>query len=105
MAARAALQSLPNGPPSLPGDIRRSGARRQLHGSGAAFCNFALGGQQTPGLVRVLAATPPTGLDIYVVYPARNKLPKRVRAFLDHLRDWARSPPDWALVEPAPETT
>ena len=45
-------------------------------------------------LVSVLAATPPTGLDIYVVYPARNNLPKRVRTFLDHLRDWARSPPD-----------
>ncbi len=52
-------------------------------------------------LVSVLAATPPTGLDIYVVYPARNNLPKRVRAFLDHLREWARSPPDWAQ---APET-
>ena len=53
-------------------------------------------------LVKVLAATPPTGLDIYVVYPARNNLPKRVRAFLDHLHDWARSPPDWAK---GPEST
>lgn len=47
-------------------------------------------------LINVLPGTPPTGLDIYVIYPARNNLPKRVRAFLDHLRDWARSPPDWA---------
>lgn len=47
-------------------------------------------------LVSVLPETPPTGLDIYVIYPARNNLPRRVRAFLDHLRDWARSPPDWS---------
>ncbi len=47
-------------------------------------------------LVSVLPEAPPVGLDIYVIYPARNNLPKRVRAFLDHLRDWARSPPDWA---------
>lgn len=52
-------------------------------------------------LVNVLPETPPTGLDIYVIYPARNNLPKRVRAFLDHLRAWARSPPDWAQG-PAP---
>ena len=47
-------------------------------------------------LVNVLPETPPTGLDIYVIYPARNNLPRRVRAFLDHLRAWARVPPDWA---------
>ena len=47
-------------------------------------------------LVNVLPQTPPLGLDIYVIYPARSNLPQRVRAFLDHLRDWARSPPDWA---------
>ena len=52
-------------------------------------------------LVNVLPQTPPTGLDIYVVYPARDNQPKRVRAFLDCLRDWARSPPDWSL----PSTT
>ena len=53
-------------------------------------------------LVNVLPGTPPTGLDICVIYPARNNLPKRVRAFLDHLRDWARSPPDWAQPPVAP---
>ena len=51
-------------------------------------------------LVRVLPKTPPLGLDIYVIYPARSNLPQRVRAFVDHLRDWARSPPDWS--QPAP---
>ncbi len=53
-------------------------------------------------LVAVLPETPPTGLDIYVIYPARNNLPKRVRAFLDHLREWARSPPDWARAPSPP---
>lgn len=47
-------------------------------------------------LVEVLPATPPVGLDISVIYPARDNLPKRVRAFIDFLRDWARSPPGWA---------
>lgn len=49
-------------------------------------------------LLAVLPETPPTGLDIYLIYPARSNLPKRVRAFIEHLRDWARSPPDWAHV-------
>lgn len=52
-------------------------------------------------LVSVLPATPPLGLDIYVIYPARDNLPKRVRAFIDFLRDWARQPPDWAAA-PSP---
>ncbi len=53
-------------------------------------------------LVAVLPETPPMGLDICVIYPARNNLPKRVRAFLDHLRDWARAPPDWATAPTPP---
>lgn len=52
-------------------------------------------------LVSVLPETPPLGLDIYVIYPARNNLPKRVRAFIDFLRDWARSPPAWSVM-PSP---
>ncbi|WP_418315522.1 LysR family transcriptional regulator [Piscinibacter sakaiensis] len=47
-------------------------------------------------LVSVLGETPPTGLDIYVIYPARNNLPRRVRAFIDFLREWAATPPDWS---------
>ncbi len=56
----------------------------------------------TGRLVNVLPETPPLGLDIHVIYPARSNLPKRVRAFLDHLRDWARSPPDWAQPDMPP---
>ncbi len=51
----------------------------------------------TGRLVKVLPKSPPTGLDIYVIYPARHNLPRRVRAFLDFLQDWARDTPDWAL--------
>jgi DNA-binding transcriptional LysR family regulator len=48
-------------------------------------------------LVALLPHSPPTGLDIWVIYPARNNLPRRVRAFIDFLREWAADPPDWAL--------
>ncbi len=51
-------------------------------------------------LVNVLPGTPPLGLDIYVIYPARANLPRRVRAFIDFLREWARSPPQWSVVPP-----
>lgn len=51
-------------------------------------------------LVNVLPGSQPTGLDIYVVYPARSNVPKRVLTFLDFLRGWARTPPDWS-GEPA----
>lgn len=47
-------------------------------------------------LVTVLPQTPPTGLDIHVVYPARINLPKRVRSFIDYLQAWAQSSPDWS---------
>jgi len=47
--------------------------------------------------VNVLPETPPLGLDVDANYPPRRgNLPKRVRAFVDFLCDWARSPPDWA---------
>ncbi len=52
-------------------------------------------------LVAVLPESPPTGLDIYVIYPARRNLPKRVRAFLDFLQDWARTPPEWVSLSAA----
>ncbi len=46
--------------------------------------------------------TPPTGLDISVIYPARSNLPQRVRAFIDFLREWAQTPPDWSQPPVAP---
>ncbi len=51
-------------------------------------------------LVTVLPDSPPVGLDIYVIYPARANLPRRVRAFIDFLRAWAATPPPWSVVSP-----
>jgi len=48
-------------------------------------------------LVVVLPELPPISLDIYVLYPARDNIPKRVKAFLDFLRAWAQTPPPWSL--------
>lgn len=45
----------------------------------------------------VLAEHVPTRLDIHVIYSARRNLPQRVRSFLDFLRQWARTPPDWSV--------
>jgi DNA-binding transcriptional LysR family regulator len=47
-------------------------------------------------LVVVLPDWEPTELDIYVTYSTRQKLPVRVRALLDFLREWARSAPEWS---------
>jgi DNA-binding transcriptional LysR family regulator len=49
------------------------------------------------GLALVLPDYEPLGLDIYVVYPTREHLPARTRTFLEFLRRWARTPPDWAV--------
>ncbi len=55
-------------------------------------------------LVNVLPQTPPLGLDIYVIYPARTNLPRRVRAFIDFLREWAASKPQWSVM-PSPASS
>jgi len=34
------------------------------------------------------------------VYPTREHLPARTRRFLDHLKRWAKTPPDWAKATP-----
>lgn len=47
-------------------------------------------------LVEVLPDSPPICLDIYVIYPARDNVPKRVRALLDYLRVWAQTPKPWS---------
>ena len=47
-------------------------------------------------LVVVLPDYEPLELDIYVVYPTREHLPARTRRFLDYLKRWAKTPPDWA---------
>jgi len=47
-------------------------------------------------LVVLLPEWEPTELDIYVMYSARQKLPVRVRALLDFIREWAQSEPEWS---------
>ena len=47
-------------------------------------------------LVGVLPDYEPLELEIYVVYPTREHLPARTRRFLDYLKRWAKTPPDWA---------
>jgi len=47
-------------------------------------------------LIAVLPGYEPLELDIYVVYPTREHLPERTRRFLEFLKRWARTPPDWA---------
>jgi DNA-binding transcriptional LysR family regulator len=47
-------------------------------------------------LVGVLPDYEPLELEIYVVYPTREHLPVRTRRFLDYLKRWAKTPPDWA---------
>ncbi len=44
----------------------------------------------------VLPAYVPLGLDIYVVYSSRQNLPLRVHALVEFLKDWAKTPPQWA---------
>jgi len=48
-------------------------------------------------LVSVMPAYKPESTDIYVVYSTREHLPHRVRRFITFLRDWAKTPPDWAM--------
>jgi len=43
----------------------------------------------------VLPDYEPIELDIYVVYPTREHLPARTRHFVDYLKRWAKTPPDW----------
>lgn len=52
-------------------------------------------------LVNLLAGAAPIGLDLYVVYPSRANVPKRVSAFMDFLAEWASNPPAWAAPRPA----
>jgi len=48
-------------------------------------------------LVVVLPQYEPLCLDIYVIFSSRQSLPVRVRKFFEFLKDWAKTPPDWAI--------
>jgi len=45
----------------------------------------------------VLPQYEPLGLDIYAIFSSRQNLPLRVRKFVEYLKDWAKTPPAWAL--------
>lgn len=45
----------------------------------------------------VLPQYRPMELDIYAIFSSRQNLPVRVRRFVDYLKDWAKTPPPWAL--------
>lgn len=47
-------------------------------------------------LEEVLPDHEPSRLDIYVIFSSRQNLPVRVRRFLEFLKDWARTPPEWS---------
>jgi DNA-binding transcriptional LysR family regulator len=47
-------------------------------------------------LVGILPDYEPLELEIYMVYPTREHLPVRTRRFMDYLKRWAKTPPDWA---------
>jgi DNA-binding transcriptional LysR family regulator len=53
-------------------------------------------------LIAVLPGYEPLKLDITVVYPTREHLPERTRRFLEFLKRWAKTPPDWAKPGRAP---
>jgi DNA-binding transcriptional LysR family regulator len=45
----------------------------------------------------VLPLYEPLGLDIYAIFSSRQNLPLRVRRFVEFLKEWAKSPPAWAI--------
>ena len=51
-------------------------------------------------LTVVLPDYRPLELDIYVVYVTREHLPVRIRRFLEFLKRWAKTPPDWTVPAP-----
>ena len=53
-------------------------------------------------LVRVLPSYVPALLDVFAIYSSRRNLPNRVQIFLQYLKEWARTPPDWAAPYAVP---
>ena len=48
-------------------------------------------------LVVVLPHYEPEIYDIHVIYSSRQNLPERVRRFVEFLKEWAKTPPDWSV--------
>jgi DNA-binding transcriptional LysR family regulator len=53
-------------------------------------------------LVNVMPGFVPAELDVFAIYSSRRNLPNRVQLFLQHLKEWARDPPPWAVAYPRP---
>jgi DNA-binding transcriptional LysR family regulator len=51
---------------------------------------------KTERLTAVLPDYEPVEFIVYVVYPTRDHLPARTRLFVDFLKGWSKTPPDWA---------
>lgn len=47
-------------------------------------------------LVVVMPEHAPTGLDISVIYSSRRNQTRRLKLFLQYLKDWSRTPPQWS---------
>lgn len=48
-------------------------------------------------LQAVLPQYVPLSLDIYVIFSSRQNVPLRVRRFVEFLKEWAKTPPEWAV--------
>jgi DNA-binding transcriptional LysR family regulator len=55
---------------------------------------------KTKRLTVILPEYEPAEAKIYVVYPTRKNLPARTRHFIDYLKGWAKTPPDWSKPLP-----
>jgi DNA-binding transcriptional LysR family regulator len=55
---------------------------------------------KTKRLTVILPEYEVTEVKIYIVYPTRKNLPARTRHFIDFLKAWARTPPDWSKPLP-----
>ena len=51
----------------------------------------------TGRLAIVLPDWEPEAYDITVIYSSRQNLPVRVRRFVEFLKEWAQTPPDWSV--------
>ncbi|GAA4326608.1 LysR family transcriptional regulator [Pigmentiphaga soli] len=74
-----------------------------IHGHGISIHPYyAIDEELRAGrLIPLLPGYAPRSLDVFVVYSSRQALPMRVRRFLDHLREWAATPPSWSAATTA----
>jgi DNA-binding transcriptional LysR family regulator len=85
---------------SLQSDLGEPLQHAALRGHGISMHPYYMVSQdiESHRLLRVLPEFTPRGFDISVVYPTRRNLTLRARKFLDHLKDWAKTPPHWTTL-------